>query len=545
MANPLGSAPGIVIGVGVGTAAAAAIEPAVELPRQAAWSKPGAAVRVLDPAIMARLVAQGGIDLGTAQADAAKEGYSEDKLNALVYLAQTVPGFAEAMTIWRRQGARPNGWDDLFSHAMVKGGLDQQYEADVENLFDEWLTPAQVALAIVRSLMKDPGLMPVNLDTSGGVVPAYPQSAIDPLTEALGGGVDTERLRVLVGSIGLPMSTHEAASAYFRDIIKLGDYNRSILEGDVRPEWASAILDQARAILSPSEYAELQLRGFYDAPTRRANTAKHGMSDADSDLLFDVLGRGLSEHQMVIAKARGGVYNGPTDHIPADELAALQRANLRPEYYNLAFAARYTYPSGFQIKAEAVAKVLTQTQTYDILLEVGWDPKWATVFSTAWAGGGVAAKQKKQTLSHLMAEYLSGALDPGSLTTILTTSLGYTAEQAAEEIALAEFNVAKTARTKAITALEKRFVALQLNQADATSQLSLLGLPQGAIDQLINAWNLLRGSTLTTLTLGNITTALKNNTILASEARPLLQDLGESDQAIATIFQTYETNPNT
>ena len=73
MANPLGSAPGIILGVGVGTAASAAIEPAVEGPRQAAWK--GNPIRVLDPSLMAALVAAGGIDLGTAQADAALEGF--------------------------------------------------------------------------------------------------------------------------------------------------------------------------------------------------------------------------------------------------------------------------------------------------------------------------------------------------------------------------------------------------------------------------------------------------------------------------------------
>jgi hypothetical protein len=543
MADPLTSSLGILTGVAVGTAAAAALEPAIELPKQTAWSEN--AVRVLDPAIMARLVAQGGIDLGTAQKDAKLEGYGADKLNALVYLAQTVPGFAEAMTIWRRKGPRPNTFDALFDHAMVKTGLDQQYIADVENLFDEWLTPAQVALAIVRGLINDPGLMVETLDAGPGNVKAYTPSTLIALDEALGGGVDKERLRVMVGSIGLPMSTHEAASGFFRSILTRSDYNRSILEGDVRPEWADAILEQARQILTAGEYAELELRGYYDRKTRLANTAQHGMSDADSDLLFDVLGRGLSLHQFVIGRARGGVYEGDYSAIPTGELATLQRGNLRPEYYSIAYAGRYTYPSGFQIKAETVSGTLTQPEANQILLEVGWDPKWATLFSTAWAGGTPAGKAvKKETVSQLTNEYLAGVLTPVALTTALG-GLGYTAQQAADHITTTNFKAASAERTRNTRLIEKQFVAVKINEAQARADLASLGWPAGVIDNKIAAWNIERNIAVTTLTVAQIAAALKSGALLASVATPLLQDLGENAAAIQTIIATSGANPAT
>jgi hypothetical protein len=257
VAGPLGSTPGIIVGTGVGLAASVALAPAVEIPKQEAWAaNPN---RILDVGLLARLVAQGGIDLGAAAAEAKRDGFDSDKLDALVYLSQTVPAIGEALILWRR-GLMS---DELWGHVLVKAGLDTRY-ADVltANKMAEPLAPAQIALGIVRSLLADPGLMPVDLDTSGGVVPAYQQSNIDPVAEAAKAGLTRERLRVLVGEIGLPMSTQQAASAYFRRIIELGDYNRSILEGDVRPEWAHAILEQARQILSSNQYAELELRGY-------------------------------------------------------------------------------------------------------------------------------------------------------------------------------------------------------------------------------------------------------------------------------------------
>ena len=75
------------------------------------------------------------------------------------------------------------------------------------------------------------------------------------------------------------MSPQQAASSLFRRLLlpngkrfALADYYRAILEGDVRPEWGDAILEQSREILTANQYAELELRGFLTANERRTLT---------------------------------------------------------------------------------------------------------------------------------------------------------------------------------------------------------------------------------------------------------------------------------
>lgn len=530
MAGPLGSTPGIIVGVGVGAAASAAIEPAVELPKQAAWK--ANAHKVLNPAQMAALVAQGGVSLGAAQADGVLEGYGADKMNALVYLAQTVPGFAEAITGLRRGTITP----DDFAHTLVKTAVDARYYPAIEDLQHVWLSPQQVALGVVRSLLPDPGLMPVDLDTSGGSVPAYTKANIDVLKEALGGGIDRERLRVMVGSIGLPMSTQQAANATFRGIIQRPDFNRSILEGDVRPEWADAIFEQSRQYPTSHDYIEDHLRGWSDEAAMIAGTAKHGMSEADTQILFRISGRPLSWHQVHIGLARGGVYDGPIGDIDPAFLKALRESNIRPEWYNLAWAQRYSYPAAFVLRALTQGGDVTEAESRQILLFEGWEPTLAAKVAAKWAAGtGTTAAAKKQTLTHLTAEYLSGAMTEAALTTALQ-GLGYTAQQAADEIALAEFNAAKADRTRAIKALSKRYVGAQLSDADARAGLARLGLPAGAIDKYLAAWVEERQDTLTTLSVSQIEKALKAGVLTAATATPLLEALGEDAAAIATII---------
>src|SRR5205823_7897286 len=172
-----------------------------------------------------------------------------------------------------------------------------------------------------------------------------------------------------------------------------------------------------REILTAHNYAELQLRGYLTRDERLAGTRKHGMSDEDSDLLYDVLGRSIPVHQIETGEARGGVYNGPIDGIPEPFLASLRRGNLRREYFNLAYANRYSYPSGFMIRGLAQDGELTRAETEEILLEVGWSPKWATTFAQRWTAGTTTTadpstrKAQTQLWTRLHRSYIAGETD--------------------------------------------------------------------------------------------------------------------------------------
>jgi hypothetical protein len=374
------------MGAALGTAASVAFEPAFEPARQDAWSQND--FRVLDPSLYASLVAQGAIDLATGANLSQLSGFNASRFDSLVYLAQRAPTHSEAQDLRRRGRITA----DQLRHTFAKEQIEEQYWDALAELVDDRLSAQAVALGIIRSMLPDPGFFPVKLDTTGGVVPAYPVSAIDPVTEAAASGFDEERLRVMVGSIGRPPGPNELARAVFRKLIELPDFNRGILEGDTRPEWAQTFLDVSREILTANQYAELELRGFFDTPTRRTKTAQHGMSEADSDSLVDLLGRSISVHQVTTGLARGGVYPGSYTKVPEPFKSAIQRSNIREEWAELDYANRYTYPTGFQIKAEATAGDLSETDTEQLLLELGWAPKWAAFFAKAWTAATGGAK---------------------------------------------------------------------------------------------------------------------------------------------------------
>lgn len=386
MAGPLGAAPGIVVGVGVGTAAAAGLDPVFEPGKQAAWlAHPN---KVLDPGLLAQLVAKGGIDLGTGQSQALRSGLSADRLDQLVYLSQTAPDVAIALELWRRGKLT----EAQVDHALVKAGLEFQYWGPLKELFVERLGAPVIALAIVRGIMRNPGFLPVGPPTTEGNVKAFPVSPLDPIAEAQAVGVDSDRLFIETAIAGRPAAPDLAARGVFRGILERVDYDRAIAEGDIRNEWADAIFEASRQILSAHDYAELQLRGFQTAEQRDAGAAKHGMTAADAELLYNMLGRSISVHQVVTGEARGGTFDGPTAGIPPARLQSMQRSNIRPEYFNLADANRYSYPSAFFFRILLTSGEITADQGYQRFLEIGWPPDLAREIADALAPAGGTGK---------------------------------------------------------------------------------------------------------------------------------------------------------
>jgi hypothetical protein len=429
MSELLGAIGGGAVGLAVGEAGATVLEPALEAPKQEAWKASQA--RILELGELASLVAQALNAVEDVLDDANRNGYDEDQLRSAIQLALKAPGAPDAEKLYLRAQGNYPGQITLaqLQHAYAKAGLEGQWwDALTAAAQTQLLTPAELALSIVRSTVADPGLLVVTLDTSDSNVPQYPVAALNALDEAAAAGINPERLRVLVGDVGLPMASLEAAHAAFRGIITKGAYYQAILEGDTRPEWADPLYEVAREILTAHDYVELHLRGWIDQPTMYAGTALHGMSQADTDNLFLVLGRPIPVHQITKGLARGAVYDGDTSEIPAEYLKSMQEANTRPEWYALEFAANeYTWPGYFVLKPLTSSGVITVEECTSILEWSGWEPSLAAQTAQSFVTGTTTASthvKSAQTAVVTAAKkaYLAGTLTPADATTHLEAS---------------------------------------------------------------------------------------------------------------------------
>ena len=398
----------LIAGGAVARAASDAATPVLEPVKQHAWQQNQ--LRVLDPGTAAELVAQAIIDLPAAIEEASRSGIGENRLRALYLLSQTVPGFETLLRALNRDTITR----EQFDHALAKHKIDPAYWDALVDLRHEKLDPVQLANAIHRGLVPDPGLLAVPPPTGQGNVPAYPIYPIDALVEALAAGIDRERLGVLVGLMGLPMGPHEAAQAVFRGILTDEDFQRAIAEGNTRNEWGEAIREQTRQIPTARDFIENALRGYRTLAEAQKGAALHGMSPEHARMIFQNSGRPLNLHQITQALAWGAKYNPLPGDDPDPYMNSVLIGAVTPAYYEMQDTLKYNLPSAFFFRVLQEQHVLTEDEAVTWYKRLGWPPELAAQVAKAFAvttGGGEDPWIKKATdrvFAKLQTDYLNG-----------------------------------------------------------------------------------------------------------------------------------------
>ena len=262
--------------------------------------------------------------------------------------------------------------------------------------------------------------------TEGSNVPLRPRARPGRDQEAAASGITADRMAILARNVGLPPGVIEGLKMLNRGIINEAAFALLIEQSDARLAWGPFLLELRRMLLTPHEYAELYIRGWITQEAMYDGTALHGLTQADTDLLAEMIGRPLAVHQVTTGLARGGTFGGNYEGVPEPYLSALRQSNVRPEWGNLAYSNRYTYPSYFVIKPLVASGAITVDEATQIFENEGWPPdlaaKAAASFATssgstgktltraevkaAWKAGTVT---EPETLTRLEAEGLSAA----------------------------------------------------------------------------------------------------------------------------------------
>lgn len=486
----LGRFLGNTIAEGAAFAAGVAIGPVLGPPVQELRNRVNGAYPFVYPGaeLLAAGVAQGQIAEPLARKWASYHGIGDDAFSGLVAIANSGPGVAEAFHLWRRGvlGKTPAANEAAFRRALRRASLEPEWIEALVAVKLEVLDPADLARGIHRGLVPDPGLLRGTANPGPGKVPAYPQYDVDAIAEALAAGLDREHLGVLVGLQGNPMGAHEAAQALFRGILEQSDYLRAIAEGNTRNEWAEALLEQSRQIPTARDYLENALRGYATLEEAIAGAAKHGMSEADATLIYQNQGRPMNVHAITQALARGGRFEPEPGEITDPYLASIVEGNLKPAYYDLERALRYTMPSTFAIRALAQSKVWNEAKTRERLLWSGWHPDDAADVAHAWATSS-SSSAKEATAADLLTLYDGQKLDRAATLAALE-ALGYPADEATRKLEVVEARKVASAKTAAIGDLHTAYKKGSLTRPATLTALRSLGLSDTAAGEVVDAW---------------------------------------------------------
>jgi hypothetical protein len=315
---------------------------------------------------------------------------------------------------------------------------------------------------------------------------------IDTLAEFEAGGVPEDRARVLAQLVGLPPGVMELLDMWNRGVITETAVEHGIREGHTKTKWTSALKELRHHLLSPTDVAGLRLRGWIDKAEADRLGLLRGASSQTMEYLYLNRGRPATAHQIHVGFARGGRH--PT--IGNDEKetirAAVAQSDIRPEWFDLLWAQRYTMPSAFVLRALTQDGTFTEGQAENVLLESGWRPDLAKAAATKWAGSGAGPSTKWAdrargyifTAAH--GDYLDGNADEPDARAMLAAVGAVGAEQDSI-ISLWNLERARTRKDLTQAQILKLFRKNIWPQAQAHAALVDLGMDAGDADDLLQA----------------------------------------------------------
>lgn len=357
----------------LGLATGPVLYPAVrEIEQEANRLYPSAAV---DAETAAGIVAEDVELRDWGASEALSHGIDGDRFAAMLGEALNAPGLPELLALWRR-GLIDNAG---FTHGLRKAKLENRWDGPVEGLRDVLLSPADLANAVVQ------GHMPQG-DAEG---------------EAALQGYTQPRFDILVENTGLPPGPETLLAWLRRGIITQAEFETGVREGHTKTKYIPFFEAARQPLLSAATAVRLYLKGWYTKAQRDALGAEWGYSSQQMEDWYLSEGRPATVHQIHIGYARGAKLPGAANEQDAI-LTAVKQSDIRPEYGDLLYAQRYTYPSAFVLRSLVESGAVTQQEGEQALLFSGWEPTFAAKVAASWAGssGGTAAdthESKAQT----------------------------------------------------------------------------------------------------------------------------------------------------
>lgn len=377
---------GITAGVGAeglafaaGFAAAPALEPAAVTLRQDSWN--AAQVRRLDAMIAAAIAAEDIAHYDDMANEASYSGYESSRFAYLYHVNLIAPGMGELLQMARRQTINPGN----FTHGLRKNKFEPMWDGALTDLQNVYLSPDILAVMLQRNVIPNQGQLPgVDLSTTGKV-PRFPHVPIDAYAMASTFGWSNDQLDAQARIQGLPPGMDLVARMVFRSILDRGDFNLAAEQSNRRVEWADYEFDGYRQIPTADQFVEDHLRGWRTKQEMYDGTALHGMSQADTDVLFQIHRRPLTAHQIKQALARGASFNPEAGEITDPFTASVHQANLGPEWYEMAVALQGSYPPLFQVNRLVTAGIIDADTGADWMRKSGEADEVVTALHAFWS----------------------------------------------------------------------------------------------------------------------------------------------------------------
>jgi hypothetical protein len=360
------------------------------------------------------------------------------------------------------------------------------------------LTPADAALAVLR-----------------GVIGQAEGNAI-----AAANGVSEADLAILQGNTGEPPAAESLMEGLRRGFIDQATFDRGIRQSRTRNEWVPFMAQLRFSPMSTADAVAAVVQNYLSDAEGQAIAEQNGLEASHWQYIREAAGEPLSLTEMTELWRRGDVGQ-------ADVEQAMRESRLKDKYIPSAIKLRYRIPEPREVVTALTRGAATEAQALKALTDYGYD----AANSQMLLKSGLAAK--RGTVHHLavgtvVRMYEDHLVDRARALDLLT-GLGWSAEDAAWQLQVADLTAQLHLQSQAVTAIRGRYVARHIDLTTATAALDGLDLDAAQRAALLKLWDLERAVTVKSLTEAQVVKAVKDDLLTATEGHARLTAMGYAD----------------
>lgn len=422
----------------------------------------------------------GGVDMAY---EAAQQGIDATKFAQLVELSRPRPAPGEVIELLNR------------------GDVNEDYARTL--LRESGYTPTDAGLLIeLRRTVIDPARL-ADLVTFG----VLSEDAAKVM--AAQSGMSNDDFHLLVLGNGMPPSTQELLFAYRRGVIDKARLLRGITQGPLRNEWFDVVESFGQVPMSTSDAIEAFIKGHLSEAQARQIAVQNGLIPSQFDPLFQSAGSPPGPQEMLHLLNRGIMSE-------AQVVQGLRESRLNNKYIAQVLESRFQLPTEPQILSMMRKGIITTARGRQLLEWRGYPQDIITAL-VAEATATPAHSAKELSLATVRELFLDKAITADQATARIK-ALGFTAEDAALELALIEETRARRYTQAVITRVHREYVAGLLTDAEAHGFLTQLMVPADQITTQMDLWKVERATVRRGLTEAQVAQAMKKGVITPDEA---------------------------
>lgn len=450
--------------------------------------------QIFDPDMAADLASRGIITHDKAVSEAAGGGFDGEHVSNMIDAAYNRPTWSFALQMWNRGLISETDVNQSLQYA----GVPDYWWPYIKDMRRELLSPADWALAALRR----------NVTTD------------EAAAGAAMWGLNADDFNTLMLNTGEPPGTMQLLEAYRRKFIDEATLVKGILQSRVRDEWIPTLEKLRYAPMSTAAAANAVVRGYLSDADGADIAQQNGLEPDHWQYVLKSNGRPPSHEQLATLYLRGIIDQAQFEQ-------GIRESDIKDKYITDVFDLRVRFLPLFEARTLLNAGEITGKTFTEQLLVQGYQKDVIDEILKA-AGTG-----KKVTAKHLTAADYTDLFDAGILDRDNTLhgleSIGYTADDAATIITVAETKSQAKLTTELVTNIRNQFNRFKLDAAQADSELEAIGILKVERDRLVQGWTEVRPQGTRTLTEAQVLKALKDKAITSNDAYNRLRGLGLDD----------------